>query len=194
VATSSADNPLLTIPAIPFYFLRHGETDWNRDGQAQGHTNISLNDSGRTQARRAADAIGSLRVGTVVTSPLSRARETAEIAAETTGLKPLLESRLMEQSFGPNEGKAWQLRWGRGQPPPGSESLSHFEERVISGLAAALSNRPSVIIVGHGGVFRIIGRVLCGIANARCPNGFLMRFDPVPGHGRRWTFCSLMGD
>lgn len=192
--TSSTDNFLPTIPTIPFYFLRHGETDWNRDGQAQGQTDIDLNNSGRTQARRAAVAVGSLEIGTVVTSPLSRARETAEIATQATGLKLIVENRLMEQFFGPSEGREWQRRWGEGYPPPGSESPMHFEERVIAGLATALSHRPSVIIVSHGGVFRIIGRVLSGIANAHCPNGILMRFDPLPKNRPAWRFCSIISD
>lgn len=65
------------------YLLRHGETDWNREGRLQGRTDIPLNEAGREQVRRAADILAarSPHIELIVASPLARARESAEIAA-----------------------------------------------------------------------------------------------------------------
>ncbi len=69
----------------PFYYLRHGETDWNVDGRMQGHTDVPLNANGLAQAAMARDRLAGLEFATICTSPLSRARRTAEIVNEKHG-------------------------------------------------------------------------------------------------------------
>jgi len=66
---------------VPFWFLHHGETDWNAEGRSQGHTDIPLNSVGLAQARRAAMAMVDRGIATTVASPLTRALKTAEIVA-----------------------------------------------------------------------------------------------------------------
>jgi broad specificity phosphatase PhoE len=62
-----------------FYFVRHGETDWNKEGRIQGHTDIPLNATGRQQAEHAAPVFLRRPIDIIVTSNLSRAYETASI-------------------------------------------------------------------------------------------------------------------
>ena len=66
---------------VPFWFLRHGETDWNAQGLSQGHTDIPLNAVGLAQAERAARTLEGLGIASVVSSPLSRAVARAISAA-----------------------------------------------------------------------------------------------------------------
>ena len=68
-------------------FLRHGQTEWNREGRMQGTSDIPLNDTGRAQAREAAEHLGHGDWDEIVSSPLVRARETAEIVAAELGLE-----------------------------------------------------------------------------------------------------------
>ena len=83
---------------------RHGQTDYNLQGRIQGRVDIPLNDTGREQARRAADCIAALGPTRIVSSPLLRARATAEVLASLTGLSVEIVPELAEKSFGQWEG------------------------------------------------------------------------------------------
>ena len=83
---------------VPFWFLRHGETDWNARNLSQGNIDIPLNPTGLAQARSAAELLRNRGVDTIVTSPLSRARVTAEIAAEALGCLVVVEDGLRERA------------------------------------------------------------------------------------------------
>ena len=88
-----------------FYFLRHGETDWNKQGLLQGHTNIPLNETGRRQAREIIPVLEKLPIDRIIASTLSRAQETAQIVNAVLN-KPFAEdSQLWERHFGDFEGK-----------------------------------------------------------------------------------------
>ncbi|WP_296538025.1 histidine phosphatase family protein, partial [uncultured Actinomyces sp.] len=83
---------------------RHGQTDYNLQGRIQGRVDIPLNETGREQARRAADGIAALAPTRIVSSPLTRARATAEVLASLTGLGVEIDPGLAEKSFGDWEG------------------------------------------------------------------------------------------
>ena len=98
------------------YLIRHGETDWNREGRLQGRRDIPLNPTGRRQAaelaRRLAAAVppSALKTLEFVASPLVRARETMELLRETLGMPAegyAVDARLAELSFGRWEGLTW---------------------------------------------------------------------------------------
>ena len=86
------------------YIVRHGETDWNRMKKVQGHTDIPLNDYGRHLAEETAEGMKEIRLDLGFTSPLKRARETAEIILAGRNIPLIDEERIKEIGFGRYEG------------------------------------------------------------------------------------------
>lgn len=83
------------------FLLRHGETSWNRDQRLQGLRDVPLNRAGIQQSRRLAEWYRNTSVRRIVSSPLLRARRTAQILAECNGRTPLMDDRLREIDHGP---------------------------------------------------------------------------------------------
>lgn len=163
------------------YFIRHGETDWNREARLQGQRDIPLNDLGR---RQAAEVAGHLRdvLGPRadhlpwLSSPMDRTMETMAIARRTLGLPAegyRTDDRLREVGFGQWEGLTWKdvrkvspsgakardtNKWG--YVPPGGESYQMLLDRV-SPVFETLSGE--TIIVAHGGVARTMLVHLAGV-------------------------------
>lgn len=169
-----------------FYFIRHGETDWNKAGVMQGHTDIPLNDTGISQAQAAARAFATLPVQRVYCSDLLRARRTAEIINAERGLPMSVEPMLRERSFGIFEGKTrdamQEMRAqlaAAGAPleesgyplMPEAEPYAAFRDRVVTAVNNALVAHPAeqILFVAHGGVFRMLSRTICGI-DEHCDN------------------------
>ena len=97
---------------MKIYLIRHGETDWNREGRLQGRTDIPLNQHGITQMERIGDymADGGYRIDKIITSPLQRAGMSAEIIAFRIGYEKsriIVEPLFTERSFGDAEGTIW---------------------------------------------------------------------------------------
>lgn len=93
---------------MKIFLIRHGETDWNLAGRLQGRENIPLNDTGRQQAEGCGEALAAMsgmKWMAVYTSPLSRARETADIIAAVLGVRDVFEDAdLMERDYGKASG------------------------------------------------------------------------------------------
>ena len=87
------------------YLMRHGETDWNIARRMQGHSDIPLNANGLRQARQAAAGMRGLPIDRILTSPLRRAKQTAQAVAAGRGVPVLIEENLIEMGFGALEGK-----------------------------------------------------------------------------------------
>ena len=103
-------------PSRSFLCLRHGVTDWNRQGRFQGRTDIPLNDEGVSQAHAAALRLQTIRFDHVVASPLARALKTAEIIAAAANKPLAVDDGIIECNFGSLEGlsiaekmKAWRF-------------------------------------------------------------------------------------
>jgi probable phosphoglycerate mutase len=147
---------------------RHGETSWNALGKLQGHTDIELNDAGRSQARALAATLGGEALTAVWTSDLSRARQTGEIVAAELGLAaPTVDAELRERRFGVFEGltrrecetqhpAAWRDWVAQVGEPPGGEPRAESAARLARALAriAAAEGGP-VLVVSHGAVMRL---------------------------------------
>jgi broad specificity phosphatase PhoE len=154
---------------------RHGETDWNRDGRWQGHSNTPLNELGRQQALELAESLDGIDF--VYASDLARARETAEVVAARLGLEVRLDERLRERSFGAWEGLTMEeierryeeahSRWraGEGHGAEDAETFDTFAARVHSFLEDVLRGHPdeTVLVIGHGGSIRVIHALAGGL-------------------------------
>lgn len=140
-----------------FYFIRHGETDWNRLRIGQGQTDIPLNDRGIEQAHTAAAQLKDKQIVSIVTSPLKRAAKTAEIIGQHISCPVTVIDDLKECSWGIIEGKhvgdgTLIQSWRDGGHIQGAESFAHFTDRVMRGLKQALEMPGPVLVVAHGAV------------------------------------------
>ncbi|MBL8709815.1 MAG: histidine phosphatase family protein [Rhodospirillaceae bacterium] len=179
-----------------FYFLRHGETEWNRRGLIQGRVNMPLNGTGLAQARAARELLAGAGIATICTSPLDRARLTAEIIAAGLHVPVREIANLGECRFGTCEGQPkgpWYDAWRRGETPPGAEKFALFLERALEGLNEALAAPGPVLIVAHGGIYWAIER-FAGIARRdRVPNGVPLFHAPPPKPLLPWRRQQLAG-
>ena len=141
-------------------FARHGRTAVNRGGRLQGRIDAPLDEFGLRQAEAMAAALADAAPVRVVTSPLVRARATAEAVAAAVGLAVEVDDRLVELDYGDWDGvpmvdvpaDAW-TRW-HDDPnfaPPGGESLLAVGERVADFCAEVLAaaERGPVVAVTH---------------------------------------------
>ena len=174
----------------PFWFLRHGETDWNAQGLSQGRTDIPLNKVGIMQAERAALTLRASRIATIVASPLLRARRTAEIVAAPLGLPVALDPDLAEVNFGEQEGQPmgdWYDDWIAGTyTPADAESFQDLLDRSVRAVNRALAQPAPVLVVAHGALFRALRLALGHEANVRTPNALPLHITPPPGAGTAW--------
>ncbi len=147
---------------MDIYLLRHGETDWNRTGRLQGHADTALNERGRAQVRETVEKLRDLgvRMDVIVSSPLKRARESAEIAAALLDYpkeRIVVEALLIERSFGEAEGMT--LAQGEEKYPgcqfPGMESQEDLVKRAgqaFQQITSVFENEERVLLVAHGAV------------------------------------------
>lgn len=174
----------------PFWFLRHGETDWNAQGLSQGRTDIALNHVGVLQAERAARTLRTARIATIVASPLVRARRTAEIVAAPLALPVALDPDLAEVNFGEQEGQPmgdWYDDWIEGRyTPAGAESFQELLERAVRAVNRALAQPAPVLVVAHGALFRALRLALGHEANVRTPNALPLHITPPPDGAPAW--------
>lgn len=169
---------------VTIYFVRHGETDWNRFRRYQGQTDIPMNDNGRAQARRNGEALRQLlpaiATASYVASPLVRTLETMRIIRATLGLDPEgfhIEPRLIELNYGHWEGQlaadlpmtdpdgiaaraADPYLWR----PQGGENYVDVSARLGAWLG---SLDRDTVAVSHGGVSRALrGLMIDGLDRA----------------------------
>jgi len=195
-----------------FYFVRHGETDWNAEHRLQGQLDIPLNALGRRQAAHCAEVLRRLiaRAGKTaedfayVASPLSRARETMEILRGGLGLPAqdyAVDGRVAEMSFGRWEGLTYKDVRARDPAalparerdkwnfqPPGGESYAQLLERARAWYAGLAGD---TIVTAHGGIARVL-MVLFGVRPpAEAPlgsvhQGVVYEFATRVMHTHRW--------
>jgi probable phosphoglycerate mutase len=153
---------------VTLAFIRHGQTDWNRDLRMQGSTDIPLNDTGRGQAAEAVALLDRTVWHAVVSSPLSRARETAQIIAGGLGIElgPVYPD-LIERHYGDAEGRTPDERavlWPGAQSFPGMESLGSLTARGLSAVESISEDfgDANVLIVCHGSLIHYTLEALAG--------------------------------
>lgn len=191
------------------FLVRHGETDWNRDGRFQGKMDIPLNSLGEQQAEAAAKALGKADIDRMVSSPLSRAAKTAQAAASWTGLDIDMHCGFQEIDHGHWEGhtadevdKLWPGMLGTWHSAPekvtmpGGEGLEDVQTRSWKALEDVLAGPGErVAIFSHDAVIKVI---LCLVLG--CPLSSFWRFRIANGSitliedGEKGLGVSVMGD
>lgn len=144
---------------IPFYYVRHGQTDWNLNKRLQGNSDIPLNETGIAQAHAAKDKMFGTSIATICCSPLIRARKTADIINTVLNTKIIEIDELKECDFGDREGtlnNTWIDNWLAGDDstaPEGIEKYDAFIARATAAINKATAHDGPVLIVAHGGVY-----------------------------------------
>ncbi len=159
----------MTAQACTVYLVRHGETQWNKIGRMQGHTDIPLNESGIAQAQDVRAILKGIHFDAVYTSDLTRAIETARILINNTNVTIHTLSDLRERSFGTYEGKPSEDTWKELRPILDKhddtnplivknkvETNSQMRQRVLRALLSVGENNKgkNVLIVAHHGVMK----------------------------------------
>ncbi|MEM6926042.1 MAG: histidine phosphatase family protein [Myxococcota bacterium] len=185
------------------YFVRHGQTDWNAEGRVQGRLESTLTPLGRGQARATAERIATLGVDGIVASTALRARQSAEILAELTGLVPRYDERLVEWDAGEWSGHLYAElveRWSDAfaawtddpwtVPAPGGETFADLVHRGRPALNEVLASGVArVAIVFHGFIGRALLADLVGLSRAEAtrlkgPNDAFFRCREADGGWR----------
>jgi probable phosphoglycerate mutase len=162
------------MPRPRLYLVRHGETEWNAEGRLLSFTDSPLNARGERQAALLAGDLAGISWDRAFSSPLLRARRTAEVVlAARADAPPLqIDDRLREMDFGPYEG--WSeaeleadpvasTRRSGGAQLPGIESEAEVAERSRSFLAALAGAGGTSLVVGHGRALRILIATALGL-------------------------------
>lgn len=164
----------LAAPPRSFICLRHGATDWNRQGRFQGRTDNPLNDDGIAQAHAAAARLQRIPLDHVVASPLVRAVKTAEIIAAAYSRPLSIDAGIIECDFGSLEGKS--IREAMAQHgitawedlvsilPADGEAWTAVSARTLGCINKWLDHHPQVniLFVCHDAVMQSMAEALCG--------------------------------
>jgi broad specificity phosphatase PhoE len=153
---------------VEIVLVRHGETEWSRDGRHTGRTDIPLTDTGRAQAAHLREALGGWQFVRVLSSPLQRALETCRLAGFGDGVETTED--LLEWDYGEYEGvttlkiretrPGWYL-WRDGCP--GGEDAAAVGRRVDRVIAAIQDAGGDVALFAHGHVLRVLAARWIGL-------------------------------
>lgn len=169
----------------PFLFLRHGETDWNRERRTQGQTDTPLNATGRAQAAAAAEVLRHESIDRIVASPLTRVRDTASAVAAVVSAPISYDPALMEVYLGEMQGAPHDARniayWRGEHVPAGGESFPTFCDRVVPAIARAVALGPRTLVVCHGGLWHALCARVAVTPAFEMPNATPIRVTPTEG-------------
>ncbi|MEN5072538.1 histidine phosphatase family protein [Isoptericola cucumis] len=175
--------PLVPSKDPQLVLLRHGETEWSRSGQHTGRTDLPLTPDGEEQARTAGRALAALDFAVVYSSPLQRARRTAEIAGHPD---PVTDPDLAEWDYGPVDGRSsaevgdlvgheFQIfddgvrvlppdpAHGDGRPGELLEDVAARARRFVERADATLDDGGNVLAVAHGHLLRVLATAWLGV-------------------------------
>jgi probable phosphoglycerate mutase len=168
----------MSAAAAELWLLRHGATEWARNGRHTGRTDLPLLPDGEAEASALAPALSTLRFDAVLVSPLQRARRTAELAG--LGAAAQITPELAEWDYGAYEGittaeirqqqPGWTI-WANGCP--GGEQAAQVQQRCEQVIARilALGPAPRVALVAHGHILRALAGTWLGLG---APGGALL--------------------
>lgn len=168
---------------MKFFIVRHGETNWNREGRFQGQMDIPLNEKGLEQARMTAARFKGYPLEAVYASPLSRARVTGELIAEAAGCPLIPDKRFMEINHGAWEGTTTAeveknygdiLRQWKTEPHlvkmpgPGGESLEDVQKRAVAAVEEIVpKHKGDILLATHDAAAKTIICYYLGVPLSR---------------------------
>ncbi|RAQ95566.1 histidine phosphatase family protein [Thermogemmatispora tikiterensis] len=166
-------------------FVRHGQTSWNVERRLPGRLpGIPLTDQGRQQVARLADALSGLPISAIISSPLERARDTAEILAQTWGLEVWLEPDLMDTDVGHWAGErydellkkdpAWKafVQDPTVAPTPDIETFPQVQQRAVAAVERWRQRSEAgawPLFVAHADVIKLLLAHYSGLPPVRAP-------------------------
>lgn len=141
------------------YLVRHGQTPLNESGVLRGLADPQLDETGRRQAARLGAALGPRGLAAVLSSPLLRARQTAQPVAERAGLEVAVDQCLLDRDYGPWTGISEESvtdRWGSVDQAPGVEPRPAVRDRAVRGLVGIARRHlgGTAVVVSHDAVNR----------------------------------------
>ncbi|MEX0989894.1 MAG: histidine phosphatase family protein [Actinomycetota bacterium] len=190
------------------HLVRHGRTALNAQGRFRGHQDPELDDQGRVDATRAADALASEAIAIVTASPLRRAQQTAAAVAAGRDLTVGVEPGLADIDYGRWEGRTYdearadddevfgRLRNApRSFVPPGGEPMTDVEERALAALDRLRAGPSPAVAVSHDVPIRVLVTRIAGI-----PEEGFWAFPLVTGgivdlrhDGEAWSLTAVPG-
>ena|SRR5690625_429025 len=140
--------------------VRHGETDWNKKTKIQGWTDIPLNETGIKQAKNCSEHLAKENWDLIISSPLKRAKQTAEIINEILNVPLFTMEEFKERNYGDVEGMSRTERDETfpDRQYPNAEQLTDLMERAMKGIDIIHKkyNRKKVLLIAHGGTINAI--------------------------------------
>ena len=191
-----------------FYFVRHGETEWNAEGRLCGSTDVPLSDLGRRQAQLLARRFQPIAIEALYSSPLSRALETARLIGEVIGREPVIDPRLTELNYGSWESRifaevkrtdpiyrSWDADPAAVAPPEGETGIELLD-RAWPFMADVAQRHPSgnVVVVCHKTVCRLLACHIMGVPLAEYRRRLPMQNAAVnilETAGQNWSVVAL---
>ncbi|KPN13166.1 phosphatase [Bacillus australimaris] len=169
--------------------VRHGETDWNAAKRIQGRTDIPLNDTGKWQAEQAGLYLKDVHWDVVISSPLTRAKETAHLILKHVHAPLVIMDDFIERDFGDAEGMSLEERQKLfpDKQYPNMEPLETIQDRMLEGIEKVRAAYPDqrVLIVAHGAAIHALLTTLADeqmdLQNTRLVNACLNNVEWTDG-------------
>lgn len=172
---------------MKFTFIRHGQTDWNRDKRLLGWEDMDLNEAGLEQARTLLQNL-KREFDVIYSSPLRRAMQTAGIINQVLGLPIEMRDELKERHFGSLSGKTWEemkpgiseidMRQKYDYQPFGGESAEQVKDRLFKFIEDARgTGYKQPLVITHGGIIRMLYFFHHGRENPDIKNTSIHEFD-----------------
>lgn len=161
--------------------VRHGETDWNAPKRIQGRTDIPLNDTGKWQAEQTGLYLKDVHWDVVISSPLTRAKETAHLILNHVHAPLVIMDDFIERDYGDAEGMSFEERQKLfpDKQYPNMEPIETIQNRMLEGIEKVRAAYPDqhVLIVAHGVAIHALLTTLAdehmGLQNTRLVNACL---------------------
>ena len=175
---------------MKLYISRHGQTPWNVEDLVCGRADVPLTEIGQQQARLLAESAVDKGIDVILSSPLQRARQTAQAVSDAIGVPIQIDERLIEMDFGTYDGTSRfgeEFQWVRAQMPtrfPGGESGFDLAYRVY-GLLYEIKEKyadKTVLLVCHNCVCRMVRSFFVNMSteeygNYHAPNAQLVEYE-----------------